>query len=207
MFPQIAPWATAVDFFPPFQIDFLKVYSQYVNNYDKAMETVSRLESDNPKFAAFLREREAKTGTIVPIENYLIMPVQRIPRYSLLLDELVKNTWKGHPDFDNLTRSLTRMNEVAVIVNEMKRERDNMMKVLQVYKSLNTLKPEMMKMLLDQKNRKFLREGMVFEMMFKNQPTKFWLFAFNDLLIWSKQIKAQKSYEFKAVRFHLLFFY
>jgi hypothetical protein len=162
------------------------------------METVSRLENDNPKFAAFLREREAKTGTIVPIENYLIMPVQRIPRYSLLLDELVKHTWKSHPDFENLQRSLTRMNEVAVIVNEKKRERDNMMKVLSTYKSLNTLKPEMMKMLLDQKNRKFVREGMVFEMMQKNQPTKFWLFAFNDLLIWSKQIKAQKSYEFKA---------
>jgi hypothetical protein len=40
------------------------------------------------------------------LADFLIMPVQRIPRYSLLLKELVKVTSADHPDYAGSKKSL-----------------------------------------------------------------------------------------------------
>lgn len=40
------------------------------------------------------------------LENYLIMPIQRLPRYALLLAELNKNTIDAHPDKKNISDAL-----------------------------------------------------------------------------------------------------
>ena len=37
------------------------------------------------------------------LENLLIMPVQRLPRYNLLLRDLLKQTKDDHPDYEGLT--------------------------------------------------------------------------------------------------------
>ena len=34
------------------------------------------------------------------------MPVQRIPRYSMLLQDMVKNTWPHHADYEPLSAAL-----------------------------------------------------------------------------------------------------
>lgn len=47
------------------------------------------------------------------LRSLLIMPVQRIPRYNLLLQELLKETPDSHPDFANLTDALDSMRKVA----------------------------------------------------------------------------------------------
>jgi hypothetical protein len=45
------------------------------------------------------------------------MPVQRIPRYVLLIRELIKSTWPDHPDFKNLQAALGLMEKQAIAVN------------------------------------------------------------------------------------------
>ena len=51
----------------------------------------------------------------------LIMPVQRIPRYILLLTELKKYTPADHPDADAVDAALAQLADVAAFVNEKKR--------------------------------------------------------------------------------------
>jgi len=40
--------------------------------------------------------------SVMRLPYYLIMPIQRIPRYRLLLQELLRNTDCDHPDFENV---------------------------------------------------------------------------------------------------------
>lgn len=40
------------------------------------------------------------------LEDYLIKPVQRLPKYVLLLKLLVKKTEADHPDYLNITKLL-----------------------------------------------------------------------------------------------------
>ena len=39
------------------------------------------------------------------IESYLVKPVQRLPKYVLLLRDLLKHTDLDHPDHENLLKS------------------------------------------------------------------------------------------------------
>lgn len=170
-----------------------------MNNYNNAINTLNALK-ENSHFAAFIREREKKNdGSVDPLENYLITPVQRIPRYSLLLNDLLKHTWKMHPDYENISKAFKRMNEVATEVNEKKRGRENQAKIIQLYNSLIIGKKYEWnkKLLLDQKNRKYLKEGSIIEALIKGKPTKFFAFLLNDLILWTKQKK--NSYELVSV--------
>lgn len=69
---------------------------------------------------------------------YLVLPIQRIPRYILLLQEMLKYTPKLHPDHSILEQALQKMKTIANYVrtnlndkltyfkiNDTKREKDN----------------------------------------------------------------------------------
>lgn len=68
------------------------------------------------------------------ITDFLIMPIQRIPRYVLLLNDLCKHTKKSHLDFSDLRKALLKMKEVAGYVNEHKRDAENLNAVLKIGK-------------------------------------------------------------------------
>ena len=51
------------------------------------------------------------------LQSYAIMPVQRVPRYLLLLRELIKWTSSEHPDRANLELALSHVDESARHMN------------------------------------------------------------------------------------------
>ena len=66
---------------------YFKMYSVYINNYVRAQELVDSELTNNKRFIAFCAEpQRAPHG----LQSLLIKPVQRIPRYKLLLGELHK---------------------------------------------------------------------------------------------------------------------
>jgi len=100
--------------------DFLRCYPQYVNGYDVAIEILTVLE-EQPAFVDFLRKltnnQELKG---LNLYSYLIMPVQRIPRYILLLTDLRNKTPEYHPDHQGLQKALQKISEIADWIDEQK---------------------------------------------------------------------------------------
>lgn len=90
---------------------FLKMYTTYSNNYDTAIQVLSRI-SHEPFFAT----EPAMSNRA--IESILITPIQRIPRYSLLLSDLLKNTKEDHVDYSDIAKSLAVIKDVADHVNK-----------------------------------------------------------------------------------------
>lgn len=43
---------------------------------------------------------------LMGLESFLVKPIQRLPKYVLLLKELVKHTFEFHPDYFDLKNSL-----------------------------------------------------------------------------------------------------
>jgi len=66
------------------------------------------------------------------LESYLLLPVQRIPRYRMLLEELVRFT-PPNPDAldDPMDRALTEISSLANNMNEGKREAESRRKLVQ----------------------------------------------------------------------------
>ncbi len=70
-------------FFSPFSFFFLKRYVYYSENYPRAMKVYEAVMSRNSKTKRALKAAEKEAGNV--LEAFLILPIQRIPRYILLL--------------------------------------------------------------------------------------------------------------------------
>eukprot|EP01098_Paradermamoeba_levis_P017052 TRINITY_DN9564_c0_g1_i1.p1 TRINITY_DN9564_c0_g1~~TRINITY_DN9564_c0_g1_i1.p1 ORF type:complete len:328 (-),score=84.58 TRINITY_DN9564_c0_g1_i1:132-1046(-) len=73
------------------------------------------------------------------LHNYLIMPVQRIPRYVLLLQDLVQHTRADHPDHSQLVAALEKIMQIANAIDENKRTDDRKKKAFSVLSALQGL--------------------------------------------------------------------
>lgn len=56
------------------------------------------------------------------LNSLLIQPVQRIPRYVLLLNELEKNTHPSHPDYSCIQDAALELKKTADFINESKKQ-------------------------------------------------------------------------------------
>lgn len=65
------------------------------------------------------------------LEGYLLLPVQRIPRYRLLLEELLRSTPPTSFTDDALDRALSEISSLATNMNEGKRQSESRRKLVQ----------------------------------------------------------------------------
>jgi CRP-like cAMP-binding protein len=103
--------------------DTLGAYLQYVNMFDLSHDRYTANLKTNKSFRAFCdacAAHELSAG--LPLNAYLIMPIQRSPRYVLLLDELVKTTPESHADYEPLTKALRLIRAFTDMLNRRKRE-------------------------------------------------------------------------------------
>ena len=70
---------------------FLKMYSDYVNGYNNATNIIESFQKRDASFADIVNEIQKlpECGNL-PLTHHLITPVQRVPRYEILLKEYLK---------------------------------------------------------------------------------------------------------------------
>ena len=127
------------------------------------------------------------------------MPAQRIPRYRLLLTDLLRNTPTEHPDFSNLEKALAMIESIATFVNEEIRRHEEFLTMMDIQNRLvgfrmdsdgdnkddgngsGSAKPSA-KLVVP--GRRFIRKGMLTKIGHKeHQPRMF--FLFNDILVYA----------------------
>eukprot|EP00727_Mastigamoeba_balamuthi_P000869 m51a1_g1078 putative pleckstrin domain-containing protein (1242) ;mRNA; r:9775-15834 len=112
---------------------WFKLYKYYINNYDDVHDRIKALKSKVPEFRKLLEKLEySETLESGSLESFLILPVQRIPRYVLLVKELIKNTPSSHRDFQLIEEAMGQILEMADYINEMKRMSENQTRVMEV---------------------------------------------------------------------------
>jgi hypothetical protein len=97
---------------------------------------VERWSERHKGFRDFLRDQETRPEVQLQLNALLITPVQRIPRYKMLLEEVIKSTPDGHPDKDNLEKALKEIESVAWHINEQLREHEDGLMLLDIQNSL-----------------------------------------------------------------------
>jgi len=99
-------------------IPFLKMYQNYINNHENSTKILSDLKDKNNSFSSFLSEqrRNEKTGGL-GLGSFLILPIQRVPRYELCLREIIKLTDPDNSDLPNLKDCYERVCAVNKSIN------------------------------------------------------------------------------------------
>ena len=82
------------------------MYRLYTANYEKAQVLLAEIMNKNLNFAGHVKkwESEVVKMDMIPLLSYLILPVQRIPRYNMLLRDMLHQTKEDHPDYENLSK-------------------------------------------------------------------------------------------------------
>uniref|UniRef100_A0A3P8ZG28 Phosphatidylinositol-3,4,5-trisphosphate-dependent Rac exchange factor 1 n=1 Tax=Esox lucius TaxID=8010 RepID=A0A3P8ZG28_ESOLU len=104
------------------------VYGEYCSNHEKALRLLMELNKI-PEIRTFLLHcmlLGGKKSTDVPLEGYLLSPIQRICKYPLLLKELLKRTPKKHADYPAVEEALQAMKAVCSNINETKRQMEKL---------------------------------------------------------------------------------
>lgn len=115
----------------------LDVYSDYVNNFTHAMSVIKKACLTKPAFLDFLKRRQVCSPDRVTLYGLMVKPIQRFPQFILLLQDMLKNTPRGHPDRLSLQLALTELETLAEKLNEQKRLADQVAEIQQLTKSVS----------------------------------------------------------------------
>eukprot|EP01127_Copromyxa_protea_P009216 TRINITY_DN2157_c0_g1_i3.p1 TRINITY_DN2157_c0_g1~~TRINITY_DN2157_c0_g1_i3.p1 ORF type:complete len:804 (-),score=191.09 TRINITY_DN2157_c0_g1_i3:181-2592(-) len=197
---RMAKWYTEEmsvgDIFLKF-VDFLKVYTAYVNNYSKALHTLGRYAEEQPLVLQSLREsRRHEDINGQELQSYLIMPVQRLPRYIMLLKDLLNCATPGTTEYKNLDNAVERLVEIADYLNKKKGEAENLSLVTIIASKLSGMRREE----LVSNTRSYVRQGTIstygdregiteseWKALSPNCMKSKYCFLFNDMLLITKR--------------------
>ncbi|KAL9643400.1 hypothetical protein ABK040_010016 [Willaertia magna] len=154
-----------------------KLYIGYINSYSVALQAVKEAMDKYPSFEKWERQQTfqlAEEGfRAANLKNLIIQPIQRLPRYLLLLKELLKYTQEGHPDFSYLQEAVNSFSSLVEYCNEKKHESDNDDKMVKLQAKLKIKD-------LIQPHRKLLKEGIA---TIVSSDTSIELYLFTDLFV------------------------
>uniref|UniRef100_A0AAV2M798 DH domain-containing protein n=1 Tax=Knipowitschia caucasica TaxID=637954 RepID=A0AAV2M798_KNICA len=114
----------------------LDVYSDYVNNFTNAMALIKKACMSKPAFLEFLKKKQASSVDRITLYGLMVKPIQRFPQFILLLQDMLKNTPKGHVDRLPLQLALTELEALAEKLNEQKRVADQIAETQQLARSV-----------------------------------------------------------------------
>lgn len=162
---------------------FIKLYSTYANNFAKAQAELQEWEKKSTEFSTFKKAQEMREECKgLNLGALLITPVQRVPRYKLLLESLLNKTPREHPDFEKLQEATVEINKVAHHINENIRQHENFQKMLSIQKALTGVgAPKILA-----PGRFYIKEGPLLKVCGRGSQERMF-FLFSDILIYAKK--------------------
>ncbi|XP_073666890.1 FYVE, RhoGEF and PH domain-containing protein 2 isoform X9 [Tursiops truncatus] len=159
---------------------FLKMYSEYVKNFERAAELLATWSDKSPPFQEVItRIQSSEASGSLTLQHHMLEPVQRIPRYELLLKEYVQKLPAQAPDLADAQKALDMIFSAAQHSNAAITEMERLQELWEVYQRLG-LEDD----LVDPSNT-LLREGPVLKISFRRiGPMERYLFLFNNMLLY-----------------------
>ncbi|XP_060041899.1 pleckstrin homology domain-containing family G member 2 isoform X2 [Erinaceus europaeus] len=114
------------------------IYTLYCMNYPSSLALLREL-SLTPPTALWLQKRQTELQHSLPLQSFLLKPVQRILKYHLLLQELGKH-WTEGPDTggrETVEEAIVSMTAVAWYINDMKRKQEHAARLQEVQRRLS----------------------------------------------------------------------
>ncbi|XP_043500397.1 FYVE, RhoGEF and PH domain-containing protein 4-like [Polistes fuscatus] len=160
---------------------FFKLYSVYAYDYEQLSSLIQIIQQKDPIFKSFISEQETRPEVGRTLSSLLITPIQRVPRYKLLLKEVLKHTPNKHKEYNLLQACLVEVEKAAVHINNLVAVNEDTKKLLNLQKCIvngvNLVKP----------GRKILKQGNLMRVS-RNGVTAYrrYFVLLNDTLLYCK---------------------
>ncbi|XP_029455888.1 LOW QUALITY PROTEIN: FYVE, RhoGEF and PH domain-containing protein 4 [Rhinatrema bivittatum] len=159
---------------------FLKMYAEYVKNFDNAMELVKIWMERSAQFKAIIQniQSQEKCGNLT-LQHHMLEPVQRIPRYEMLLKDYLRKLPLDSPDWKDAEKSLEIISTAASHSNTAIRKMENLKKLMEIYEMLGEEEDVV------NPSNELIREGQILKLAARNTSAQErYLFLFNNMLLY-----------------------
>ncbi|XP_056015999.1 epithelial cell-transforming sequence 2 oncogene-like isoform X2 [Ostrea edulis] len=115
----------------------LKLYTNFVNNYDVILQCIERTKEQTPAFRAFLKRHERIPATrMMTLPELLLLPGRRINEYVTLLSWFELHTPSTHQDRADLADAIETLKVVNRHVQESKTRMDRDRRMIKLQKTI-----------------------------------------------------------------------
>lgn len=160
-----------------------EIYTAFINNWTHAKECIRIASSSKGSFRTFLDTASREHKGKLTLDALLIMPVQRIPRYELLIKELLKHTDTKHSDYQLLITAQNQIHELALKIDAVDEESKQLEKTLNKIREIESLIERSREIELASPDRYFIRYDFVTIPGGLGTKKERCLFLFSDLLL------------------------
>jgi len=189
------------DVFLNFVPQLRSAYSLYVRNYHAALKTISRLEMD-PEYQQFIEEINILRK--LDLMNLLIAPILRLPRYEMLLKELLKHTELESPDYEQVKRAIEEIRAINKLIDSEKGNAERSHRLMRIAKKVYNCPPTFDFFDIDSP-RDYLGQGPL-TVRFKKTNLIRQILLFDDSIIITRK-KVSPLRGTKNLQFRLIFYF
>ncbi|KAM6215661.1 FYVE, RhoGEF and PH domain-containing protein 4 [Rhynchocyon petersi] len=159
---------------------FLKMYGEYVKGFDNAMELVKHMTERIPQFKSVVEEiQKQKICGNLTLQHHMLEPVQRIPRYELLLKDYLRKLPPDALDWNDAKKSLEIISTAASHSNSAIRKMEKLKKLLEIYEMLGEEED------IVNPSNELIKEGQILKLAARNTSAQErYLFLFNNMLLY-----------------------
>uniref|UniRef100_A0A3P9NX46 FYVE, RhoGEF and PH domain containing 3 n=1 Tax=Poecilia reticulata TaxID=8081 RepID=A0A3P9NX46_POERE len=159
---------------------FMKMYGEYVKNFDRSMDLVNTWTQRSSQFKSVVQniQKQEVCGNLT-LQHHMLEPVQRIPRYELLLKDYLKKLPDDALDRKDAEKALELISTAANHSNAAIRKMEKMNKLLEVYERLGGEED-----IVNPANE-LIKEGHIKKMSAKNGTAQDrYLYLFNNMVLY-----------------------
>uniref|UniRef100_A0A8D3D9R5 Uncharacterized protein n=1 Tax=Scophthalmus maximus TaxID=52904 RepID=A0A8D3D9R5_SCOMX len=157
---------------------FLRMYADYVRNFDQAVEMVRTWTERSSAFRNIIQDIQSQEACgSLTLQHHMLEPVQRVPRYEMLLRDYLKKLPEDNPDYEFARKSLQTISMAATHSNTAIHKAESRKRLLEIYEMVGEEE-------VVNPTNELLREGRLLKLAARNTSAmERHLFLFNNFLL------------------------
>lgn len=172
---------SVLDVFNNFKEEQVTKYFEYILAYHDFSDDYRNERASNKDFDIFLTKKENTLQDTLP--SYLILPIQRLPRYRLLIQEIIKYSDSSSADYTGLQEIRTTIcKAISDIDQKMEADDNGQFDAFKEGKRFEKLQSEIIDFEVNKVGRHFIFEGEGTKFSRKTEDIRH-LFLFTDCLL------------------------
>uniref|UniRef100_A0A4W6DCF5 FERM, ARH/RhoGEF and pleckstrin domain protein 2 n=1 Tax=Lates calcarifer TaxID=8187 RepID=A0A4W6DCF5_LATCA len=164
-------------------------FTSYLQKHDEVLTELEKASKRLKKLETVYKEFELQKVCYLPLNTFLLKPIQRLMHYKLILERLCKHYSPAHRDHDDCKEALKEVAEIATQLQSSLIRLENFQKLTELQRDLIGIEN------LTAPGREFIREGCLYKLTKKGLQQRMF-FLFSDMLLYtSKGVTATNQFK------------
>ncbi|XP_040534973.1 FERM, ARHGEF and pleckstrin domain-containing protein 2 isoform X6 [Gallus gallus] len=158
----------------------LKEFTSYLQKHDEVLTELEKATKRLKKLEMVYKEFELQKVCYLPLNTFLLKPIQRLMHYKLILGRLCKHYTSEHRDFADCRNALKEVTEMTSQLQHSLIRLENFQKLTELQHDLIGIDN------LTAPGREFIREGCLYKLTKKGLQQRMF-FLFSDMLLYTSK--------------------